>query len=143
MPSTEVTLQNQAPCLDHFSSIRVVIDCTEVFTQTPGSLNNHRQIYSNYKHHSTVKFLVAMSPSGAIIYVSDMWGGRASDKTITKESSVFLDALDAGNQVMVDRGFTIAEDQTPPVKLIIPPFKDRKTGQHVTFLTAGLHVEIW
>ena len=129
MPPTDLTLENQAPCFDSFSNVRIVLDCTEVFAQTPGSLQNHRQIFSNYKHHSTVKFLVGMSPSGAIIYISDMWGGRASDKKITQESTDLLNALDAGNKVMVDRGFTIAEDLPPGVQLIIPPFKDKKTGQ--------------
>ena len=72
-----------------------------------------------------------MSPGGAIIFISDMWGGRASDKKITKESHKLLASLDAGNEVMVDRGFTIAEDLPPGVKLIIPPFKNKK-GQQFT-----------
>ena len=129
MPSSEITQESRASCFDRFKQTRIVLDCTELFAQTPGTLDNHKQMHSNYKHHSTVKFLVGMSPSGAITYVSDMWGGRASDKKITKESHALIDALDAGNSVMVDRGFTIAEDLPIGVKLLIPPFKNKGTGQ--------------
>ena len=129
MPSKEIVKEKAAPCFNDFTNVRIVLDCTELFSQTPGTLHNHKQQYSNYKHHSTVKFLVGMSPTGAIIYVSDMWGGRASDKKITSESDVFMEALDAGDEVMVDRGFTIAGDLPPGVKLLIPPFKNKQTGQ--------------
>jgi hypothetical protein len=129
MPSSQKTSEYQAACFDNFSNVRIVLDCTEVFSQTPGALETHKQVHSNYKHHSTIKFLVGMSPSGAIIYVSDMWGGRASDKKITQESFKLLSSLDAGNKVMVDRGFTIAEDLPPGVQLLIPPFKNKCTGQ--------------
>ena len=46
-------------------------------------------------------------------------GGRASDKKITQESYDF----------MVDRGFTISDDLPVGVKLLIPPFKNKVTGQ--------------
>ena len=57
----------------------VIINCTEWFTQRPSSLKAQKQIYSNYKHHPTFKFLMGLSPNGAIIFVSRAWGGRASD----------------------------------------------------------------
>ena len=129
MPSTEKTLESKAACFDRFPMTRIVLDCTELFSQTPGTLENHKQLHSFYKHHSTVKFLVGMSPSGAITFVSKMWGGRASDKKITQTSDDLLMALDAGNSVMVDRGFTISDDLPVGVKLIIPPFKNKTTGQ--------------
>ena len=63
-----------------FPHTRVIIDCTEVFSQRPSGLHARKQLFSNYKHHTTSKFLVGIAPSGAINYVSNMWGGRASDK---------------------------------------------------------------
>jgi len=48
------------------------LDSTDVFSQTPQSLTAHKHVHSNYKHHSSVKFLVEMSPSGGIVYVSEV-----------------------------------------------------------------------
>ena len=44
------------------------------------------------KHHNTIKFLVGISPSGFITFLSSSYGGRASDKFITKDS-VFYDLI--------------------------------------------------
>ena len=64
-----------------------------------------------------------------ITYISDMWGGRASDKKITTESDGLLNALECGDKVMVDRGFTIEELLPTGVKLLIPHFKNKSIGQ--------------
>lgn len=129
MPPVSNIAVKQAGCFHNFDNVRIVLDCTEVFSQTPSSLAAHQHMHSNYKHHSTVKFLVGMSPSGAVIYVSSMWGGRASDKKITSESDKLLMSLQPGDKVMVDRGFTIAKELPDGVTLIIPAFKSRNTGQ--------------
>ena len=53
--------------------------------------------------------------------MSSLWGGRISDKHITRESGV-LQQLETGDNVMVDRGFEI-QDIVPDVVLVnIPPF---------------------
>ena len=44
------------------------------------------------KHHNTIKFLVGISPSGFITFLSSSYGGQASDKFITKDS-VFYDLI--------------------------------------------------
>lgn len=128
LPPGQEESGDTAKCFDAFPGVRVVLDCTEVFSQTPGHVKNKKKSYSNYKGHSTFKFLVGMSPSGAITYISDMWGGKASDNKITWESDLY-DTLEVGDSVMVDRGFTIRDDLPAGVKLIIPPFKNRETGQ--------------
>jgi hypothetical protein len=40
------------------------------------------QTWANYKHNNTIKFLVSVTPTGAISYVSKAFGGRTSDKVI-------------------------------------------------------------
>ena len=50
-----------------YSRTTCIIDCSEVFIQRPTSLTARAQTYSNYKSHNTVKFLIAISPTGAII----------------------------------------------------------------------------
>ena len=50
----------------------------------------HSQTYSNYKSHNTAKFLIAISPTEVVIFISKCSGGRASDKHITSQCR-FLD----------------------------------------------------
>ncbi|KAJ8048797.1 hypothetical protein HOLleu_01263 [Holothuria leucospilota] len=65
-----------------YPSLRCTIDCTEVFIQRPRNLELQALTLSDYKHHNTIKFLVAISPNG-ISFLSKAWRGRASDRTIT------------------------------------------------------------
>ena len=90
-------------------------------------------MFPNYKHHNTVKFLVGISPSVSILYVSDKWGSRARDQKIMLECGL-LDHLRPDQAVMADRGLTV-EDQLIKrgVTLIIPNF----LGSHHFQLTAA------
>ena len=84
------------------------------------------ETYSNYKNHNTAKFLVAVSPTGAITFISKCWGGRASDKFITSKYG-FLEHLIHGDMVLADRGFDISEDLAlRGVTLAIPAFTKGK-----------------
>ena len=53
--------------------------------------------------------MIGISPAGYITFLLDCYGGRASDKFITKDSG-FYDLLDWGDEVMADRGFQIREE---------------------------------
>ena len=68
-----------------------------------------------------MKVLIGISPRGCISFVSDAWGGRASDRHITLNSS-FLERVDPGDQIMADRGFLIREEvMMRRAELVIPP----------------------
>ena len=54
----------------------------------PSNLLAHAQIWSNYKHHSTVKFLIGITPQGTISFISKCAGGRISNKEITEQSGI-------------------------------------------------------
>ena len=77
--------------------------------------------WSDYKHHNTWKILVGVTPNGQVSYLSDLWGGSVSDKQITRENSV-LGFLEAGDNVMVDRGFDISNIVPSGASVNIPPF---------------------
>ena len=63
-----------------------------------------------------------------MLYVSNCWGGRASDK-ITMESGL-PDKLNAGQDVMADRGFDISVHlETVGMELHIPSFLGTKRMQ--------------
>ena len=84
------------------------------------------QTYSHYKKHNTIKFLVAITPSGVISFLSKCWGGRVSDKELTQESG-FLNMLEPTDEIMADRGFLIQEDLAlQGAKLTIPAFTKGK-----------------
>lgn len=91
------------------SNCRVILDCTELFIERPKSLFNQAATWSDYKHHNTIKYLVGISPTGFISFLSDCYGGRSSDKFITSDSG-FYDLLERGDEVMADRGFQIREE---------------------------------
>ena len=55
---------------DNFNKCVCIIDCFEVFCERPSDLMARAQTYSHYKHHNTVKFLIAISPQGVISYIS-------------------------------------------------------------------------
>ena len=85
------------------------IDCSEIFTEMPSNLTARAQTWSNYKHNNTIKYLIGISPAGAVTFLSAGWGGRVSDKQITMDSG-FLDKLSPGDCILADRGFLIAHE---------------------------------
>ena len=103
-----------------------IIDCSEVFIQRPTCLTARAQTYSNYKSHNTVKFLVAITPTGAVSFISKCWGGRVSDRHLTVNSG-FLRRLNYGDLILADRGFDIVDDLAMfGASLAIPPFTKGK-----------------
>ena len=122
-PSQEVCRANMPQVFkDLYPRTRCIIDCSEIFIERPCSYQARAQTYSNYKKHNTVKFLIGITPCGAISYISKCWGGRATDKCITMNSD-FLRLLEYGDIVLADRGFDIADDiAVHGATLIIPSF---------------------
>ena len=122
-----------------------IIDCTEIFIERPSNLLTRAQTWSNYKQHNTIKVLIAITPQGTISFISQAWGGRASDKFITEHSG-FLDVLSPGDLVLADRGFTIEESVgLYCAKVCIPPFtKGRKqlTRHEVDWSREISHVRV-
>ena len=124
LPELNVLQKNIPKCFEKFSDTRVVLDCTEIFIQTPSSLENKSSTYSNYKSHNTFKGLVGVNMSGAVVFLSDLYGGSASDVEITRNSGLF-NKLNEKDAVMVDKGFAnIKSDLSKQgLKSYCPPFK--------------------
>eukprot|EP00795_Rhopilema_esculentum_P003906 gene3906-15222_t len=127
-----------------YPTTRIIIDCTEIFTEIPSSLKSQSQTWSQYKHHNTWKALVGISPTGCITFVSKLWSGRVSDKEITQKCGV-LQLLENGDNIMADRGFDISNILPPGVSLNIPPFKGTRsqlTAEETARIAAvRIHVE--
>lgn len=107
---------------DLYPRTRCIIDCSKIFIERPHSYRARAQTYSNYKKHNTVKFLIGITPSEAVSFLSKCWGGRATDKCITMNSG-FLRLLEPGDVVLADRGFDIGDDiALHGATLVIPSF---------------------
>ena len=87
----------------------ILLRCFEVFTETPSALDIAAAFWSEYKHYYTFKLLIAITPTGAISYVSPAYGGRTSDVFVVRDSG-FLNFIEPFDQVMADRGFKIKEN---------------------------------
>lgn len=89
-----------------YSKTRVIIDCTEIFTERPSSLVLASKTYSSYKSHNTWKGLVGIAPHGAVTFVSSLYSGCMSDIEITKLCGL-IDLMEPGDQIMADKGFVL------------------------------------
>ena len=90
---------------------------------------------------------MVVTPSGAISFVSKLYGGNISDRELTQRSGL-LDLLEPGDSVMADRGFTITDMlNLRGVTLNIPPTKvnDQLTPSELTttrrIANLRIHVE--
>ena len=94
----------------------------EVRCQIPSSLQLNGELFSNYKHHTSLKGLIGISPGGAITFISQLYTGSISDREIVATSG-FLDLpFEDNDSVMADKGFTIQDLLPMGVSFNIPPF---------------------
>ncbi|XP_072400928.1 uncharacterized protein [Diabrotica undecimpunctata] len=140
-PTKEEILINMPVCFADFQNVRLILDCTEIYVQTPKCLCCRIRFYSQYKSHLTIKFRTGVSPGGLITYVSKAYGGRTSEKVIFEESNV-ITLLDSGRDVvMLDKGFLIDDScRLYNIQLIRPPFL--KTKSQLTTEEAILNAKI-
>ncbi|KAL4112366.1 hypothetical protein QTP88_016174 [Uroleucon formosanum] len=82
------------------NSVAVILGCFEITIEKPSNLKARAQSWSSYKNKNTVKYLIAIRPQGNISFISEGWGGRTSDKYITKNSNL-LNKLLPGDVVML------------------------------------------
>ncbi|CAG0905965.1 unnamed protein product, partial [Cyprideis torosa] len=132
IPSLKKCKQSRPPCLENYSNVRFIVDCTEFPCHAPYLLKQKRSIYSHYKSRYTFKALVAIAPNGTVTFVSELYGGSVSDKVIVMKSG-FLDLLESGECILADKGFLIGDLLPPGVNLNLPPFLTRKEGHRRKF----------
>lgn len=121
---------------------RIILDCTDMFTDKPNKMNNQKAIYSPYKHHVTGKGLIGIAPNDVTTYASDVYPGSLSDKRIVQHCGV-TNHLDIGDNVLADKGFLIREDLPYGVNLNIPPFltTSQFTREQVRLTASTSHEE--
>lgn len=128
--------------------LRYFLDATEFQSQKPSNVHANRTFFSTYKGRCTYKFLVALSPAGHIVWISDAYPGRISDRDITIHSG-FLDILEPLDIVVVDKGFRILLDCArrhatilmPPVKRDHQKFTSEEEKLNRKIAIIRIHVE--
>jgi hypothetical protein len=121
-PSRQVVAETLPAQFKKFHNIRFIIDCTELFIERASCFTAQNLTFSNYKHHTTVKFFVSITPTGEINFVSKAWGGKVSDRYITEHCG-FLDLVDEGDLILADKGFNIGDLLARQQAFVnIPPF---------------------
>lgn len=91
--------------------------------------------------------MMVCTPSGFISLCGAAFGGRASDRVVTKATGVY-DLCNPGDALMVDKGFNIDDDCNENlINLIRPPFQRNKkysrseSVQCAKIARARVHVE--
>lgn len=56
------------------SKVSLIIDCTEIFIETPKNPKAAAEVFSHYKNHCTQKYLIGITPQGTIAFISDAYG---------------------------------------------------------------------
>ena len=56
-PSKEQIIATKPDRYKHLADLRGIIDCSEIFIETPKDLNLKAATWSDYKHHKTGKIL--------------------------------------------------------------------------------------
>ncbi len=93
-----------------YPETRVIIDGTEVGIDKPSRPKDQSVTWSSYKNKNTIKVIVGISPKGVITYVSDAYGGSASDRQIVERSELLKKPLtERGDSIMADRGFHVQD----------------------------------
>lgn len=123
-PHLRVIRETMPECFKlNYPECTLIVDCTELRTETPSEVRQQHVLYSSYKNGFTLKFLVAIAPSGLIVYKSQSFGGRCSDAHIVLDSD-FLDIIEEGDVILADKGFPgiRAGVAGKSAVLIMPPF---------------------
>ena len=66
-------------------------------------------MHTKLEHKHTRSTTIGITTAGAISFLSECWGGRATDKCITQNSG-FVRLIDPGDVILADRGFVISDD---------------------------------
>ena len=109
-PSREVVDETMPQDLKgKYPNTRVIIDCTEVCYEVLSSLLLNSELFSSYKHHTTLKALVGISPKGIFSFIGQLYTGNISDREMVERSGFLTLPFSNGDSVMADKGFTIEE----------------------------------
>ncbi|XP_028981916.1 uncharacterized protein LOC114841192 [Diachasma alloeum] len=147
-PSREAIKETMPSTFRNYPTCRAIIDYTELPCDTPPTLEQRVQMYSSYKCGFTIKYLIGISPSGMITFISKGYGGKCTDGFIVNDS-IFLGLVEPGDQIMADKGFpqikiALLERQcvlVMPPMAVNPQFSREEVLEGYSIASVRIHVE--
>ena len=101
----QTTIGPTDPPYNLFPNAVAIIDGTEIFIQRPSNLTTQKSSYSDYKSHTTAKYLVGIDTfTGVFVYVSLGFSGNSSDQFTVQQSGI-LDKLKPDQRILADKGY--------------------------------------
>lgn len=133
------------PFRRNYHHVSCIIHCLEYSIQKPSTPAHRALTWSENKKRYTVKYLIACKPDGLINFISQGFGGNASDVTIVKTCK-FLDELELGSCVLAGRGFRNIEQilHEKGMKLLrvnTGVLKKIEVGQAKLIASMRIHIE--
>ncbi|XP_050025165.1 uncharacterized protein [Dermacentor andersoni] len=149
MPSREIIkLSLPDPLKENYPNCTLIIDCTEIRTNTPSNPDCQHMLYSHYKGGYTLKVLVGIIPNGAISLISKVYGGRHTDSFIRQDAG-FLQLLKPGDFILSDKGFSSIRTtvEGSGAVLLMPPFisgggKLSAHDMEITYKIASVRIQV-
>jgi hypothetical protein len=94
-----------------FPSTRVILDATEIPINKPSNVRAQSATFSTYKNKNTLKIMIGCTPRGLVSYISESYGGTASDRQIIERSTLCSDRelFEKKDSIMADRGIMVQD----------------------------------
>ena len=147
-PTEEETLSyTPKSFVGNLKGLKVLSTTLNNVLQSPQMQNCNIRL-STYKSANTLKKLIVCTKAGSISYISDAYGGAASDRFITEDCAV-VRKFSQGMVALVDRGFNVQDlFLKHQLAVAMPPFtKGRKQFTKLqvektkTISRARIHIE--
>ncbi|XP_048242560.1 uncharacterized protein LOC124133758 [Haliotis rufescens] len=95
-----------------FKNTRVILDATEIPIKKPSHVDAQSMTWSSYKHQNTLKTMIGCTPRGAVSFISESFGGSASDRQIIEQSPLLNPShgmFEKQDSIMADRGIMVQD----------------------------------
>ena len=146
IPSRDKNKISAPSSFSNFTTCRTVIDCTDIEVAAPGLMSQQKAVYSSYRGMHSFNVIVGVAPNAVITYVSKLYPGSISDKSIVQKSGL-LNHFVPGDVILADKGFLIQDIVPSDVAVNIPPFLNQgkftesEAKETKTIAKCRIHVE--
>ena len=104
IPYRHACARAKPPVFRNFKNIRCIINCTEFCYKMPMTVKQ----FPITPYHCTMTCLIPVFPSGGVCFISNLYEGSTDDAKMFSECGI-LKYINAGDAVMVDKGFSVQE----------------------------------